>query len=160
MLDICLNVNGKQYSLQVQEKWTLLHVLRDSLKLTGTKFGCGTGDCGGCKVLIDGEAKNSCTILAKNAQNYKIVTIEGLSDGEKLHPVQEAFIEAGAIQCGFCTPGMVISTVALLDKKQNPNHEEIVEALDNNLCRCTGYKKIVDAVEIAASKMTKGGKCK
>lgn len=153
MKEITLNVNDKNYKLSVDEKWTLLYVLRDILDLTGTKFGCGTGDCGACKVLIDGTATNSCTVLARNAENCKITTIEGLSDGDELHPVQQAFVEAGAIQCGFCTPGMVMTSVDLLSRNDNPGDQEIYNALDNNICRCTGYVKIVDAVKLASKKM-------
>lgn len=153
MKEIRLNINKKNYNIAIEDKWTLLYVLRDVLNLTGTKFGCGTGDCGACKVLIDGIAKNSCTILAKNVGNSNIITIEGLSNGEELHPVQNAFIEAGAIQCGFCTPGMVITSVALLSNNINPTRKEILDALDNNICRCTGYIKIIEAIEIASFKM-------
>lgn len=150
MKNILMKINGSPYKLEIQDNWTLLYVLRDVLHLTGTKYGCGTGDCGACKVLIDGIAKNSCTLLVKNLENKEITTIEGLSQRDKLHPVQEAFIEAGAIQCGYCTPGMVIATVALLDQKPHPTESEILAALDNNLCRCTGYKKIIDAIQLAS----------
>ncbi len=153
MLTVTLNINGSDFKLDVEEKWTLLYVLREKLHLMGTKYGCGTADCGACKVLVDGEAKNSCILLAKNLEGKKIVTIEGISDGFKLHPVQRAFVDAGAIQCGYCTPGMVISTVALLNKNKDPNDEEIAAALDNNLCRCTGYKKILDAVHLSVKYM-------
>ncbi len=152
MKSIMMKINGDQYTLEIQDNWTLLYVLRDVLHLTGTKYGCGTGDCGACKVLINGIAKNSCTLLAKNLENHEITTIEGLSQRDKLHPVQEAFIEAGAIQCGFCTPGMVITAVALLDQNPYPTENEIVVALENNLCRCTGYKKIIDAIRLASKK--------
>lgn len=153
MKEISLKINCRNYKIAIEDKWTLLYVLRDVLNLTGTKFGCGTGDCGACKVLIDGVAKNSCTILAKNVENSNIITIEGLSNGEELHPVQKAFIEAGAIQCGFCTPGMVITSVALLSNNKQPTRKEILDALDNNICRCTGYIKIIEAIELASLKM-------
>ncbi len=153
---ITLNVNGEDYAILARPNWTLLYVLRETLHLTGTKFGCGTGDCGACKVLIDGKAQNSCTLLARNAQGKKIVTIEGVSAGNRLHPVQQAFVDAGAIQCGFCTPGMVIRTIALLQENPSPSKEEIVEALANNICRCTGYKKIIEAVQLAAKRMGEG----
>jgi carbon-monoxide dehydrogenase small subunit len=156
-MEISLNINNRKYTLQVQNNWTLLYVLRDVLRLTGTKYGCGTGDCGACKVLIDGDARNSCTILAKNVNGSNITTIEGVSKGAKLHPIQEAFVEAGAIQCGYCTPGMVITSLAFLNKNTNPSEEEIADALDNNLCRCTGYKNIVDAIKLASEKISQGG---
>jgi carbon-monoxide dehydrogenase small subunit len=128
-------------------------VLRDLLDITGPKEGCGTGDCGACKVLIDGQALNACTTLAVKYEGKEIVTIEGIADGPKLHPIQESFVEKGAVQCGFCTPGMVISAKALLDQNPKPTRDEIKKALNNNLCRCTGYVKIVDAIEDAAQKM-------
>ncbi|MEI7885660.1 MAG: (2Fe-2S)-binding protein [Clostridia bacterium] len=150
---IVLNVNGKDYELAIEKNETLLSVLREKLDLTGAKPGCLTGDCGACKVIIDGEAVNSCTTLARNMEGKKIETIEGLATPAKLHPIQEAFVEAGAVQCGYCTPGMVMSSKALLDKNSNPSDAEIRAALDNNLCRCTGYVKIVDAVKLAAERM-------
>lgn len=150
MKNIMMKINGSQFKLEIQENWSLLYVIRDVLHLTGTKYGCGTGDCGACKVLINGIAKNSCSLLAKDMEDKEITTIEGLSQRDKLHPVQKAFVEAGAIQCGYCTPGMVITTVALLDQNSHPTENEIVAALDNNLCRCTGYKKIVDAIQLAS----------
>jgi len=153
MKHITLNVNGKDYILDVQDNWTLLQVLRESLHLTGTKYGCGTADCGACKVLIDGEPKNSCVLPAWRMEGRRITTIEGISRGRELHPVQQAFIDAGAIQCGYCTPGMVISAVALLDKNLSPTADDVADALDNNLCRCTGYKKILEAVLLAARRM-------
>jgi len=152
-LDIQLNINNEDYSLTIEKKWTLLYVLREILDLTGTKAGCKTGDCGSCMVLIDNEAVESCIYLAKNAEGKRIITIEGLADGTKLHPIQEAFIEAGAVQCGFCTPGMVMSTKALLDKNPDPSKKEITTALERNLCRCTGYIKIIDAVNLASQKL-------
>lgn len=148
-----LTVNGEVRQLLVDRRWTLLYVLRDVLDLTGSKYGCGTGDCGACKVLVDGEPTNSCTYLATRAAGKDIVTIEGLSAGDSLSPVQQAFVDAGAVQCGFCTPGMVISATALLRRKPSPTRQEIVDALDNNLCRCTGYVKIVEAIELAARRM-------
>lgn len=153
MESVHLNINGKVYEVPVKKNWTLLHVLREILDLTGSKCGCSTGDCGACKVIVDGEAVNSCLILAYKAEGKSITTIEGLTDGTGLHPIQQAFIEAGAVQCGFCTPGMVISAKALLDKNPNPSRDEIARALDNNLCRCTGYIKIFEAIELAARRM-------
>lgn len=151
MKEITLHINGMDYHLQVEERWTLLHVLREVLHLTGTKYGCGTADCGACKVLVDGKAENSCVLLARNLEGKEILTIEGVSRGEQLHPVQQAFVDAGAIQCGFCTPGMVMTTLALLGQNPDPSRAEIAAALEGNLCRCTGYEKIVEAVELAAS---------
>lgn len=156
MMTVTLNINGVDRRLDIEENWTLLYVLRECLHLMGTKYGCGTADCGSCKVLVDGEAKNSCILLAKRMEAKKIVTIEGISDGFELHPVQRAFVDAGAIQCGYCTPGMVISTVALLNNNPEPTDEEIAMALDNNLCRCTGYKKILDAVHLAMQYIKEG----
>ncbi len=154
---IQLNINNESFNLSVKKNWTLMHVLREILNLTGAKCGCATGDCGACKVIIDGEAVNSCLINIMKAVGKKIVTIEGIAelvDGEvRLHPIQQAYIDAGAVQCGFCTPGMIMSTKALLDKNLNPTREQITDALENNLCRCTGYKKIIEAVELAASRM-------
>ncbi|MDN5362489.1 MAG: hypothetical protein PWP70_1536 [Moorella sp. (in: firmicutes)] len=153
MLEITLEVNGTSYKVDVEPNWTLLRVIRDVLKLKGTKCGCATGDCGACKVLLDGAAVNSCTVLARNAVGKKITTIEGLSQGGELHPIQQAFVEAGAIQCGFCTPGMIITAKALLDRNPDPTEAEIRAALDNNLCRCTGYVKIVAAIQLAAARL-------
>ncbi len=153
MKDCKLSINGRNYNVQVEDKWTLLYVLREVLGLMGTKEGCGTSDCGACKVLVDGKAMNSCTLLALKMEDKEITTIEGLGNSDKPHPIQEAFVEAGAVQCGFCTPGMVISTKALLDQKSDPTEEEIREGLSKNLCRCTGYVKIIDAVQLAAKKV-------
>ena len=147
---IMLNINGRDIPLMVEKHWTLLYVLREILDLIGTKCGCNTGDCGACKVIIDGEAVNSCLIKATAAVGKTITTIEGVSNGRKLHPIQEAFIECGAVQCGYCTPGMIMSAKALLDKNLNPTEEQIREAFANNLCRCTGYIKIFEAVNLAA----------
>lgn len=153
MEEIKLNVNGEEVPVQIEKNWTLLYVLREVLDLTGAKCGCNTGDCGACKVIIDGEAINSCLVLARNAVGKKIETIEGLSDGVNLHPIQRAFVECGAIQCGYCTPGMIMSAKALLDKNLNPTEDEIKAAIANNLCRCTGYVKIADAIRTAAKWM-------
>ena len=153
---IKLNVNGRGVAVMVKPTETLVDVLRDKLDLTGTKKACGLGDCGACTVLMDGKAVNSCLILAMDAQGHEITTIEGLEkkDGT-LHPLQEAFLENGAVQCGFCTPGMVLSAKALLDENPSPTEEEIRRALAGNLCRCTGYAKIVQAVlETSKKKMT------
>lgn len=148
-----LNINDKEYEINIKESWTLLYVLREVLNLTGTKCGCSTGDCGACKIIVDGEALNSCLILAVKAEGKSITTIEGITNGSELHPIQQAFIDSGAVQCGFCTPGMIITTKALLDKNPSPSKEEILKAIDNNLCRCTGYVKIIDAIQLASKRM-------
>ena len=153
MESIELKINGEVKSVQVEKNWTLLYVLREVLDLTGAKCGCNTGDCGACKVIIDGEAVNSCLVLAPKAVGKDIWTIEGLSSGPELYPIQQAFIDAGAVQCGYCTPGMVMSAKALLDKNPDPSEEEIRAAISNNLCRCTGYVKIVEAIRLAAERM-------
>ncbi|WP_309493065.1 (2Fe-2S)-binding protein [Candidatus Hecatella orcuttiae] len=154
---IKLNVNGEIHEVRVKPYWTLLRVLRNELGLTGAKLGCGRGECGACTVLMDGKPILSCLTLAARAEGKKIVTIEGLAEGLKLHPLQEAFIKNGAIQCGFCTSGMILSAKALLDRNLNPTEEEVREALSGNLCRCTGYVKPVKAVLEAAEIMRKGG---
>ena len=123
------------------------------MNLTGTKYGCGTNDCGACKVLVDGVPKNSCVLLARNLEGADILTIEGVSHDGHLHPVQQAFVDAGAIQCGYCTPGMVMTSLALLANNPDPSEDEILTALEGNLCRCTGYKKIVEAVQLTARRM-------
>ena len=150
MEPIELNINGSVRSVAVEPGWTLLHVLREVLDLTGAKCGCSTGDCGACKVILDGEAKNACLIKIGSLEGRRLETIEGLFRNGKLHPIQQAFIESGAIQCGFCTPGMIITAKALLDRIPNPTNDEIIDALGNNLCRCTGYVKIIEAVRYAA----------
>lgn len=154
MSDIKLNINNIVYEIpEIYEKKTLLFVLREVLGLTGSKKGCGTGDCGACKVLLDGKPVNSCITTIKNVIGKEVETIEGLEKDGILHPIQEAFIEAGAIQCGFCTPGMVMSAKSLLDYSIDPSEDEILTVLDNNLCRCTGYVKIVEAIRLASKKM-------
>ncbi|AET68633.1 aerobic-type carbon monoxide dehydrogenase, small subunit CoxS/CutS-like protein [Desulfosporosinus orientis DSM 765] len=145
-----LIVNGSPVAVQVEEDRTLLYLLREVMGLTGTKEGCGEGDCGACSVLLDGELVNSCLVLAIQAEGREVLTIEGVGGADQLHPIQQAFIEAGAIQCGYCTPGMVLAAKALLAKVPNPSEEEIRRGLSGNLCRCTGYQKIVDAVKLAA----------
>jgi len=123
------------------------------MNLTGTKYGCGIGECGACTVLLDGEAVLACMMLAVDADGHRVDTVEGLSDGNKLHPIQQAYLDEGAVQCGFCTPGFIMSTKALLDKSPNPNEAEIREYLNGNICRCTGYVNIIKAVQSAAAKM-------
>jgi len=145
-----MTVNGSQIEIGVGDEETLLETLRQRLGLTGTKQGCDLGDCGSCTVLLDGKPVLSCLTLAADVQGHDVLTIEGLAQGEELHPVQRAFHEAGAVQCGFCTPGMVLTAKALLDTHPNPDRETIRGALSGNLCRCTGYVKIVNAVENAA----------
>jgi carbon-monoxide dehydrogenase small subunit len=152
-IHISLTVNGNKEERLVNANQTLLQFLRDDLGLTGAKHGCGEGECGACTVILNGEPVNACLVLAAQADNSEIRTIEGLANGEELHPVQDAFIEMGAIQCGFCSPGMILSAVNLLEKDSRPNREQIRTALSGNLCRCTGYQKIVDAVELAGKRM-------
>jgi carbon-monoxide dehydrogenase small subunit len=147
--ELHITVNGDEHHLLVDTRRTLLEVIRGEIGLTGTKNGCGAGECGACTVLLAGQPVNSCLVLAHEADGQEVVTIEGLADGTRLHPIQEAFVEEGAIQCGYCTPGMVMTTKALLDRDPDPDREEIIKALRGNLCRCTGYVKIIDAVETA-----------
>ncbi|MCL5266170.1 MAG: (2Fe-2S)-binding protein [Chloroflexi bacterium] len=147
---IALLVNSEEYVVDVEPYWTLLDVLRREIGLTGTKKGCDSGDCGACTVLMDGKAVDSCLVLAVAAQGKSILTIEGLARDEKLHPLQEAFIEYGAIQCGYCTSGMILSAKALLDENPHPTEEEIRKGIAGNLCRCTGYAKIVEAISAVA----------
>ena len=151
--EIELNVNNQVYQLRVSPHETLLDVLRDRLRLTGAKRGCDMGECGACTVIMSGKTFYSCLVLAVEASDKPITTIEGLSENGKLHPIQQAFIDNGAVQCGFCTPGMILSTKVLLDKNPNPTEEEIREGISGNLCRCTGYSKIVEAIRDAASRM-------
>lgn len=149
MTTVNLNVNGKDYSVEVDGSTRLLDLLRDSLGLTGTKEGCGEGECGACTVIMDGEIVDSCLVLAFQCEGKEVITIEGVQTGDILHPAQQAFIEKGAVQCGFCIPGMVLSTKAILDKSEDPTDEEIREGISGNLCRCTGYNKMVEAVHRA-----------
>ena len=150
-------VNGQTYEELVESNMTLLELLRDRLGLTGTKQGCSaSGNCGACTVLVDGEPILSCLTLAWSVRGRDITTIEGLAKGNVLHPLQQAFLDYGAVQCGFCTPGMILSAKAMLDKNSNPTREEVKEGLAGNLCRCTGYVKIVEAI-LAAAKSKQGG---
>jgi len=153
MEQIRLTVNGKDYEMQVKPSATLLDVIREDLGLTGTKEGCGVGECGACTVIMEDKAINACIVLAVEANNKNIITIEGLAGDEKLHPIQEAFMEVGGLQCGFCTPGMILSAKVLLDKNKTPSDQEIRKGLEGNFCRCTGYTKIVESVKAAAQKM-------
>ena len=149
------SVNKRPVEIVIEPHLTLLQVLRDTLGLIGTKEGCGTGDCGACTVLVNGVPINSCLMLAVEAEGQEVTTVEGLADGE-LHPVQKAFIAQGGVQCGFCTPGMLMSSTALLARDPQPTEGEIRKALSGNLCRCTGYDKIVRAVQAAAEEMKHG----
>lgn len=146
-------VNGQPREDLIDSDKTLLAYLREDLGLFGSKKACGAGECGACTVIMDGRAIYSCITLAAQAEGRSILTIEGLSERGELHPIQEAYIEAGAVQCGFCTPGFIMSTKALLDRNHHPSDEEIKEALAGNLCRCTGYVQILDAVKLAAKKI-------
>jgi carbon-monoxide dehydrogenase small subunit len=148
-----LTVNKQPVELTIEPHLTLTEVLRESLALTGTKEGCSTGDCGACTVLVNGDPVCSCLMLAIEAEGTDVTTVEGLATEEALHPVQKAFIDHGGVQCGFCTPGMLMSSVALLARNPKPTETEIREALTGNLCRCTGYDKIVRAVQAAAKEM-------
>ena len=151
--DITLTVNGESRQVRVDAKDLLLQVLRDNLGLTGTKEGCGTGECGACTVLVDGETVNACLYLAVRADGKHVVTIEGLADGARLHPLQRAFIDNAAVQCGFCGPGILLSAKALLDRNPHPSELEIRNGIAGNICRCSGYTKIVKAVRQAAEVM-------
>ena len=146
-------VNGRRMERDIEPDLRLLDFLREALHLTGTKEGCGEGECGACTVLLDGQAVNSCLVFAMQADGVEILTIEGLSDGHALHPIQQAYVETGAVQCGFCTPGFIMATYALLQGNPDPSEEEIMSGLEGNLCRCTGYGKILDAVKLAAIRM-------
>ena len=156
MVDLKFTVNGKPCELKVKPNTLLVDVLRQELKLTGTKIGCLDSACGACTVNIDGRAVRSCSVLAPQANNREITTIEGVADGEQLHPIQEAMVEHGAIECGFCTPGMVMSARALLNENPKPTREEVREAIQGNLCADEGYVKYIEAIEIAAEKMRGG----
>ncbi|MBM7622497.1 2Fe-2S iron-sulfur cluster-binding protein [Sporohalobacter salinus] len=152
-MQITLIVNGEKRKVETTPDTRLLDLIREDLGLTGAKEGCGQGECGACTVIMDGELVASCLVLALQADGAEILTIEGLSSGDDLHPIQESFVEAGAIQCGFCTPGMVLASKKLLDENQTPTEKEIRRGLSGNLCRCTGYEKIIEAVKLSAEKM-------
>ncbi len=147
-----INVNGEWLEVEVTARETLLETLRNKLKAFEVKNGCGQGDCGACTVMMEGKAVNACLTLAMQAGGKEVVTLRGIGTEETPHPIQKSFVECGAIQCGFCTPGMVVSAKALFDKNPRPGREEIREAISGNLCRCTGYVKVVDAIEDAALK--------
>ncbi|MGA8904327.1 MAG: (2Fe-2S)-binding protein [Candidatus Bathyarchaeia archaeon] len=154
---INVRVNGKQYRRRIESRMLLVDFLRDELGLTGTHIGCDTGHCGACTVLMNGVTVKSCLLLAVQANNVDIQTIEGLAVENELHPIQEAFLEQNALQCGYCTPGMILSSLFLLQRNPNPSDEEIKRGIDGNLCRCTGYLNIVKAVKAAAVKMKRTG---
>jgi aerobic carbon-monoxide dehydrogenase small subunit len=156
MKQIKLTVNDKPYQVAVTPSRTLLEVIREDLGLTGTKEGCGLGECGACTVIMDRKTVNSCLVLAAEADGKNITTIEGLASGEQLHPIQQAFVDNGGFQCGFCTPGMVLSAKVLLDDNPNPTNEDIRKGIAGNFCRCTGYAKIFASIKSAAKAM--GGK--
>lgn len=152
-IDVKLTVNGVLHEVSVEPRKTLLAVLREGLSLTGTKEGCSTGDCGACTVLLDGKPVTSCLVLAIEAEGLEITTVEGVAQLTELHPIQEAMVELGGLQCGFCTPGIIVSSFALLQENDNPNDDQIRRALAGNLCRCTGYTKVVAAVKDAGKEM-------
>jgi carbon-monoxide dehydrogenase small subunit len=153
-----ITVNGLLREVAVPANRTLLDLLREDLDLTGTKLGCGEGDCGACTVLLDGEPVNACLVLAAEAEGREVTTIEGLADGSLLHPVQQAFVDAGAVQCGYCTPGMVLVAAALVARNPSPTELDVRHAIAGNFCRCTGYQKIVEAVLIASARVREAGK--
>ncbi len=152
-VEVILTVNGKTHAATLEPSMSLLDFLRDTLGYKGAKLCCNTGECGACTILFNGKPVNSCVVLGADAAGAKIVTVEGLAEDHRLHPVQQAFIDTGAVQCGYCTPGFIISVKALLDRSKNPTPEDIEEAVSGNICRCTGYAKIVDAIEVAAQRL-------
>jgi carbon-monoxide dehydrogenase small subunit len=147
---LSLHINGQSYEVAVKPKTTLVELLRNEIGLTGTKRACNSGACGSCTVLVDGKAINSCSVLALQVQGRHVTTIEGITDGARLHPIQEAFLDHGGFQCGFCTPGMIMAAKALLEETPTPSREEIKKAIAGNLCRCTGYVRIIDSIALAA----------
>jgi carbon-monoxide dehydrogenase small subunit len=149
---VSLEVNGEQVEADVWEGESLLYALRESMGFPGSKNACEQGECGSCSVFLDGQLVCACLVLAAQADGHSVVTVEGIAEGEELHPVQTAFVEAGAVQCGFCTPGLIVASVDLLRRVPQPSDDEIREALSGNLCRCTGYSKIFDAVRLAAER--------
>lgn len=150
-------INGKSISASADASTSLLEFLRDNLEMKGSKLCCNTGECGACTVIYNGKPINACVTMAADANGAEIVTIEGLAEGDKLHPVQQAFIDTGAVQCGYCTPGYIMSVKALLDRTTKPTAEDIEEAVSGNICRCTGYNKIVDAIHLAADRIAGRG---
>jgi carbon-monoxide dehydrogenase small subunit len=152
-----ITINGLLREVAVPANRTLLDLLREDLDLTGTKHGCGEGDCGSCTVLLDGEPVNACLVLAAEAEGREVTTIEGLAGGSLLHPVQQAFVDAGAVQCGYCTPGMVLVAAALVARNPSPTESDVRHAISGNFCRCTGYQKIVEAVLTASARVREAG---
>ena len=150
-------INGQRVERDIDADTRLLDFIRETLHLTGTKEGCGEGECGACTVLMDGKAVNSCLVLAMQADGANVITVEGLAEGHALHPIQQAYVETGAVQCGFCTPGFIMATYALLQDTPDPSEEEILAGLEGNLCRCTGYAKILEAVKLAGSRLRASG---
>jgi aerobic carbon-monoxide dehydrogenase small subunit len=157
IIPLRLTVNGREHEVQVEPYETLIELIRDRLGLTGTKKSCDMQVCGACTVLLDGRPVSSCTLLAFEARNSSLLTIEGMAQGETLHPIQEAFIACSGFQCGFCTPGMILATKALLDENPHPTVDEIKHYMRGNLCRCTGYKRILEAVHMAAQRLASAG---
>lgn len=158
-IQVTCKINGKEYTGMAEPRTLLVHFLRDELNLTGTHIGCDTGHCGACTIMMNGKTVKSCMVLAIQAQGANITTVEGLADGDKLHPLQEAFWENHGLQCGYCTPGMLMSSLFLLQRNPDPTEEEIRRGIEGNLCRCTGYVNIVKSIKAAAQKMqTEGGK--
>ncbi len=155
---VSITVNGKTYEREVEPRLLLVHFLRETLGLTGTHIGCDTSQCGACTILMDGVAVKSCTLFAVQASGHSLTTVEGLAQGGQLHPVQEGFWEEHGLQCGYCTPGMIMSAVGLLNANPSPSEQEIRHAIHGNLCRCTGYQHIVNAVQYAAKKQAEGAK--
>lgn len=151
-MKVTINVNGKDYTREIDPLLRLIDFLRDEVKLKGTKEGCGEGECGACTIILNGKTVNSCITLAAGADGAEVITIEGVGS-EGMHPIQEAFLEVGAVQCGYCIPGMVLSAKALLDKNLDVNENEIRESISGNLCRCTGYEKIIEGIKLAQNKI-------
>ena len=158
MISINFTINGKKQHLNISAGMTALELIRDTLELKGTKEGCGIGECGACTIIVDGRAVNACLMFAAQLDGREISTVESLDQTGQLHPIQEAFADQHAVQCGFCTPGLLMSTRALLTEKSNPDRSEIVKAISGNLCRCTGYHSIIAAIEDAAKQQSKEGK--
>ncbi len=153
--EIRFTFNGNSMNMVIEDHWTLLHLIREELGYTGTKEGCGIGECGACTVVVDGKAVNACLMFAAQLDGRHVLTVEGLSSGNTLHPIQQSFSEHHAVQCGFCTPGILMSTHALLEENPQPKRDEIVKAVSGNLCRCTGYQSIIGAIGAAANRLSK-----
>lgn len=156
-MKIGCTINGKPIERDIDPDMRLLDFIRETLHMTGTKEGCGEGECGACTVLMDGKAVHSCLVLAMQADGSTMITVEGLAEGHALHPIQQAYVEVGAVQCGFCTPGFIMATYALLREMPDPSEEEILAGLEGNLCRCTGYSKILEAVKLSAARLRSAG---